>query len=115
MKDSFGIYKEDIQTIVDQSCVDFAKDFSFVNVWSTDVSERLQAFLRGGKMVRGSLVAFTSELFGCAANSDTYRIAAAMEIFHASLLIHDDIMDDDKKRRGKDAMHFQYQKLAEEK
>ncbi|MDF3130353.1 polyprenyl synthetase family protein [Kiritimatiellaeota bacterium B1221] len=67
------------------------------------------ACLNGGKRLRGILTLGFCECFGNAKNR-AMKPAAALEIFHASTLIHDDLpcMDDDAIRRGKPSTHIQF-------
>lgn len=67
------------------------------------------ACLNGGKRLRGILTLGFCESFGAGA-SRALKPAAALEIFHASTLIHDDLpcMDDDELRRGKPSTHIAY-------
>ncbi|MGA0333489.1 MAG: polyprenyl synthetase family protein [Kiritimatiellia bacterium] len=67
------------------------------------------ASLSGGKRLRGILTLGFCECFSGAATR-AIKPAAALEIFHASTLIHDDLpcMDDDDLRRGKPATHIQF-------
>jgi geranylgeranyl diphosphate synthase, type II len=67
------------------------------------------ACLNGGKRLRGILTLGFCELFG-GSSQRALKPAAALEIFHASTLIHDDLpcMDDDDLRRGKPATHIQF-------
>lgn len=60
---------------------------------------------RGGKMMRPSLCIATARAFG-ADLKDALRTAAAIELFHNALLIHDDIEDDSEERRGKPTLHM---------
>ncbi|MFW9779256.1 MAG: polyprenyl synthetase family protein [Candidatus Heimdallarchaeota archaeon] len=62
---------------------------------------------RGGKYVRSSLIILTCEALG-GSRDDTQYTAAAMELCQNWALIHDDIEDDSKKRRGKPALHRIY-------
>ncbi len=76
-----------------------------------DLATRLESFALGGKMIRGILVRLGYEL--CAppcADMDLLldRAGAAMELFQAGLLIHDDIMDRDSLRRSMPTIHEQY-------
>ncbi|MBI5037280.1 MAG: polyprenyl synthetase family protein [Candidatus Kerfeldbacteria bacterium] len=67
----------------------------------------------GAKRTRGLLV-----LIGYLSNSqrqldeDILRIAAAYEVLHGYLLIHDDIIDEDIERRGKPTLHKLFTRLA---
>ena len=60
---------------------------------------------RGGKMMRPSLCIATARAFG-AQLDDALRSAAAIELLHNALLIHDDIEDDSEERRGKPTLHM---------
>jgi geranylgeranyl diphosphate synthase type II len=67
------------------------------------------AALNGGKRLRAMLCISSCELFG--SNPErALRPALAIEIFHASTLVHDDLpcMDDDDIRRGKPSTHIQF-------
>lgn len=90
-----------------------------INPWVDDVLKRILDYSSRGKMVRGGLVTL-----GCRALSGdgaelseeqartAYRLGVVMELLQSLLLIHDDIMDQDERRRGKPSMHAQYVQLA---
>lgn len=61
----------------------------------------------GGKYIRGTLVKLGLELSYPSnfSNPSVLKIAAAFEILHTSLLIHDDIIDKSLIRRGKPTLH----------
>lgn len=93
---------------------------SFVNEhnsgpWLKDLVERLLPFCEKGKMLRGAQVFLASELYSGKKNEDCLRCAAAIELFQAGLLIHDDIMDKDTWRRGGPSLFYQYESLGKEK
>lgn len=58
-----------------------------------------------GKLVRGTLINLGYYLLN---NNKNYsdNLALAYEIFQTAILVHDDIIDNDSKRRGKDTIHF---------
>ena len=58
----------------------------------------------GGKKLRPSLVVLSSEAVGGPVGS-ALKTGAAVELIHTFSLIHDDIMDQDEKRRGKPSVH----------
>lgn len=90
-----------------------SSNFQEASVWGNDVIERFAAFASKGKMIRGNCL-ISSFLFCEGIDiKPTIAVAVAMELMHASLLIHDDIMDNDQKRRGEDSLFFQYQKLLQ--
>jgi geranylgeranyl diphosphate synthase type II len=59
---------------------------------------------RGGKMLRPSICIAAARVFG-GDTAPAARCAAAIEILHNGLLIHDDIQDDSELRRGRPTLH----------
>lgn len=97
---------DDVQRLLDN------RPPGLVNHWRADVHDRLSRYLSGGKLLRGSLLRFSHDAFGGQSRSAARTAAASLELLHCALLIHDDVMDRDETRRGKPAMHLQYQRLA---
>lgn len=60
---------------------------------------------RTGKTVRGRLVALSARAHGATPDEAAIVVAAALELFQAWVLIHDDIEDDSFTRRGEPALH----------
>lgn len=73
-----------------------------------ELMARILDYASRGKMLRGSLVHLGAALFGEAGAAGVAETAAAMELFQAGLLIHDDIMDRDDRRRGGPSVHAAY-------
>lgn len=69
---------------------------------------------RGGKRLRPAILLWSCGLFGGKTSSAEFA-AAAVEIYHNWTLVHDDIIDNDKMRRGKPSTHFMTAKFAEKK
>ena len=61
----------------------------------------------GGKRIRPVLCLLGNELFG-PIQTDTWKMAVALELFHNFTLIHDDIMDKAPLRRGRATAHAMY-------
>ncbi|REE95230.1 polyprenyl synthetase family protein [Thermomonospora umbrina] len=61
--------------------------------------------LRGGKRIRPTLCYWGWRGAEAADSPEIIRAAAALEVFHAFCLIHDDIMDDSDLRRGRPTVH----------
>ncbi|WP_095011421.1 polyprenyl synthetase family protein [Tsuneonella mangrovi] len=59
---------------------------------------------RGGKMMRPAICIANARLFGGELQS-VVRCAAAVELLHNALLIHDDIQDGSEERRGRPTLH----------
>ena len=90
----------------------YARDLSRVNSWGPDAVNRLAAFASSGKMVRGGLLLLAASMHGAGRARPVVAAAAAMELLHSSLLVHDDIMDNDRLRRGSPTVFAQYERLA---
>ena len=69
-------------------------------------NQRFTDRLLGGKMLRGTLVQFGYELVKTKSSKAILKPAAAFEILHTALIIHDDIIDQSPTRRGQPAMHL---------
>src|SRR3989344_4428932 len=65
--------------------------------------------MRGGKRLRPALVYYGYKLVGGKKEKDILKASLAMELVHAFLLIHDDIRDEDERRRGKATVHKLYE------
>ncbi len=60
----------------------------------------------GGKMIRGILVNLGYKIASNKSDDYSNMLSLAYEIFQTSILIHDDIIDNDNYRRGKETIHF---------
>jgi len=87
---------------------------NLLNDWSrrNDIHPRIKKLTKlyvssvmGGKCIRGTLVKLGYELSGAPKNFEILKVAAAYEILHASLLVHDDVIDKSVVRRGKPTIH----------
>lgn len=76
----------------------------------------IKDFVQSGKTVRGGLFLLAAKAFNAKAceenQKDLLAVAAALELAHSSLLVHDDIIDQDEMRRGKDSVWQKYTKNA---
>ncbi|MBJ84181.1 MAG: hypothetical protein CMB52_01515 [Euryarchaeota archaeon] len=61
----------------------------------------------GGKRMRAILPWLVADAVGDS-NDGLYDLGAAIEIIHNFTLVHDDIMDNDSVRRGRPAVHVQF-------
>ena len=61
----------------------------------------------GGKRIRPLILVLSAESVG-RCNDDAYLAASAIELLHTESIIHDDIVDEEKERRGKTSFHIKY-------
>jgi farnesyl diphosphate synthase len=103
----FAAWMESIQRRSELALADVLPD---ANIAPARLHQAMRyAVLGGGKRVRPLLVHAAGEFAG--ANPERLdRVACAVELVHAYSLIHDDLpcMDDDVLRRGKPAVHVEF-------
>src|SRR5437762_10366730 len=71
----------------------------------TDIGEHLRA--GGGKRLRPALLLLGAKLFPHSERS-AVRLGAVVEIIHTATLVHDDIIDEAKTRRGRPSANTQW-------
>lgn len=108
MIDYFNTRKQDITSFLDNYVGRKAPPVPEYNIIASDIYQRLTDFTSNGKMIRGGLVYLGYELFSEDANAELVKTAAALELFQSALLVHDDIMDRDHKRRGNSSVFYKY-------
>jgi octaprenyl-diphosphate synthase len=59
----------------------------------------------GGKRIRPLLTLSAAQLYGCD-NKRPHGLAAAVEFIHTATLLHDDVVDESDKRRGKETANI---------
>lgn len=112
MKDFFQKYKPEIDNYLKRFLSKKEKELQKTNRWGKDVSRRFAKFVDQGKTIRGSLVVISYLMNKNGKTDEVIKAAAAIELLHSSLLIHDDIMDKDILRRGLPTTFSQYEELG---
>jgi len=77
---------------------------------ASEMWQKLEDFIAGGKRIRGGLVRLGYECFGGKNKKVILPVSVAIEITNAAILIHDDIIDQVDLRHGRPTVHRQYQK-----
>jgi|TARA_B110000116_G_scaffold243184_1_gene232852 octaprenyl-diphosphate synthase len=73
----------------------------------SEFCEPLKYALDGGKRIRPIILLLASECVG-SIDDNVYAGACAIELLHTESVIHDDIIDNETKRRHKDPFHIKY-------
>jgi geranylgeranyl diphosphate synthase, type I len=81
--------------------------------WSHDVINRLEDTIPKGKLMRYGLTQLGYEGYSKIPSKSVDILGVAFECVHTGLLFHDDIMDNDKRRRGNDSLYVTYAKKYE--
>jgi len=92
----------------------FEKEKTLAKKIDPDLAEILHVFQdysRGGKKARGALTVLGYQACGGKNQSAILPISCGIELLHNFLLIHDDVIDKDTKRRGKPTVNATYAKL----
>ena len=107
-------YNRDIQPILDKFFQDQKKEVIKIAPIAGAMIDDFKGFLEGGKKLRGCEILLGYEMFGGKNREVGLLASLVIEIIHASLLIHDDFMDQDSLRRGKPTMHKKYSENHDE-
>jgi octaprenyl-diphosphate synthase len=100
-KEVFDLLRDDLVALEDE----FGRD-TVANVQAiTEIGEYLRA--GGGKRIRPALLLLAAKLLGYEGRGGV-RLGAVVEIIHTATLVHDDIIDEAKTRRGRPAANTQW-------
>jgi len=93
-KEIFDLIHDDLERV--------EKEISLESVASVEVVTQIGQYLQesGGKRLRPSLLLLASKLIGDGGES-AIHLGAVVEIIHAATLVHDDVIDDARTRRGR--------------
>lgn len=69
----------------------------------------LELIKSGGKLLRPAFLIIAAR-FGVFKEEEAYHLAAVLEMLHMATLVHDDIVDDSKLRRGTETIQAKYGK-----
>ena len=100
-KEIFDLIHDDLERV--------EKEISLETVASVEVVTQIGQYLQesGGKRLRPSLLLLASKLIGRASDS-AIHLGAVVEIIHAATLVHDDVIDDARTRRGRPSANAQW-------
>lgn len=101
VKEFFDLLRDDLAAIERE----FGRDTVSTVRAITDIGEHLRA--GGGKRIRPALLLLCAKLFPHDERS-AVRMGAVVEIIHTATLVHDDIIDEARTRRGRPAANTQW-------
>ncbi len=92
----------EILDLVSEDLERVEREISLESVASVEVVTAISRYLQdgGGKRLRPILLLLSSRVAG-PANDAAIRLAAVMEMIHAATLVHDDVIDTARTRRGR--------------
>ncbi len=92
-KEVFDLLRDDLVALEAEFGRDAVSDVQVI----TEIGEYLRA--GGGKRIRPALLLLSARLFDYQGRG-AVRLGAVVEIIHTATLVHDDIIDEAKTRRG---------------
>ena len=103
-KEIFDLIHDDLERV--------EKEISLETVASVEVVTQIGQYLQesGGTRLRPSLLLLASKLIGTEgrASDSAIHLGAVVEIIHAATLVHDDVIDDARTRRGRPSANAQW-------
>jgi octaprenyl-diphosphate synthase len=100
-KEVFDLLRDDLVALEDEFGRDTISDVAAI----TEIGEYLRA--GGGKRIRPALLLLSAKLMNYEGEG-AVRLGAVVEIIHTATLVHDDIIDEAKTRRGRPAANTQW-------
>jgi octaprenyl-diphosphate synthase len=100
-KEVFDLLRDDLVALEDE----FGRDTVSGVEAITEIGEYLRA--GGGKRIRPALLLLSAKLLNYQGRG-AVRLGAVVEIIHTATLVHDDIIDEAKTRRGRPAANTQW-------
>jgi len=100
-KEVFDLLRDDLAALEDEFGRDTVSDVHAI----TEIGEYLRG--GGGKRIRPALLLLSAKLFDYQGRG-AVRLGAVVEIIHTATLVHDDIIDEAKTRRGRPAANTQW-------
>ena len=87
--------------------IDLALDAELELYSESEFREPLKFAIEGGKRIRPIILLLATESVG-KIDENAFAGACAIELLHTESVIHDDIIDNETKRRQKDPFHIKY-------
>jgi octaprenyl-diphosphate synthase len=100
-KEVFDLLRDDLIALEDEFGRDTVSNVEAI----TEIGEYLRA--GGGKRIRPALLLLSAKLLNYQGGG-AVRLGAVVEIIHTATLVHDDIIDEAKTRRGRPAANTQW-------
>jgi octaprenyl-diphosphate synthase len=100
---------QEIFKLVEVGLVEVERELSRQASSNVEIIDRIGHYIQdsGGKRLRPALLLLSAQMCGYE-GSASHRLGAVVELIHAATLVHDDIIDDAKVRRGRASVNAQW-------
>ena len=105
-------YKKKTDPLLERYFQQQIKEAKALGKTPTELLKRLFQLTQRGKKFRGALMILGYQIAGGSKKEEILKTSIFIELFHAGLLIHDDVMDRDSLRRGLPTLHKQFEELG---
>ncbi len=113
MSDKLLIYTPHISQVIRQTLLQFKNSN---NQFGQKLIDSAMDLSVAGKMMRGNIVcASYAALTGKKVNQKVIQVAAGLELIGSGILVLDDVIDQDIRRRGLSTLHYFWQEYAQTK
>lgn len=101
-------YRENTNSLFDEFLKEKTKQANSIGKVPTQLVKKFADIAKRGKRIRGALVTLGYEVAGGRNKRAILDASIFIELFHTGVLVHDDLMDQDKLRRGQPTIHLQF-------
>jgi len=109
IREELKVFKEDIDREIALRLDEVIKDAKDIDPFFVDMMKYFKkTVLAGGKRIRPIMMCLGYKAAGGKDYNKIIKTSVSIELIHAFLLIHDDIIDRDDLRRGKKTVHARY-------
>lgn len=91
----------DVENELSSVLTALTRRMSAMHVDASVMGEALSRAALGGKLIRPRLLGAVVDAYGGALDIQACRVSVALELLHTTLVVHDDVIDDDLTRRGR--------------
>lgn len=104
-------FSQKVFSFIDKKMENYEAIFVTYSKDKKDLLFLYKDFVKRGKGIRGALVFLTDKIFkeGKTTEKNLYYLASFFELMHSNLLIHDDIMDQDRFRRNGKTINYYFE------
>ena len=105
MMDYLSIIKEPITAELEQFVSLFNASLTHEGKLQEEIFSRIRS--RAGKRMRPMLIMLMARNYGCVTQA-TLHAAVGLELLHTASLVHDDVVDESRERRGQASVNAVY-------
>jgi geranylgeranyl diphosphate synthase type I len=98
-------WRDEVDRAILATLAELAASIIPVGAPGDDLTQVIARATEGGKRVRSAMLIASHHAHSGSNHGAAVSLAAALELFHAAALLHDDVLDDSDTRRGRPSAH----------